>query len=78
MEIDMLINLNNWLDDVPGLKTEKGAMARLNKVLKLVEQNGSKWMIYRQPNGCFVPLVIASSNDWAVGAYAHNGVCVTN
>jgi hypothetical protein len=74
----MMTNLNNWLDTVPGLKTEKGAMARLNKVIDLVEQNGSKWMIYRKPDNTYVPLVIASSKDWAVGTYAHLGVCVTN
>lgn len=74
----MLLNLNKWLDNVPSLKTEKGAMDRLNKVLDLVEQNGSKWMIYRKPDGTYVPLVIASSRDWAVGAYVHNGICVTD
>lgn len=74
----MMTNLNNWLDSVPGLKTEKGAMARLNKVMDLVEQNGSKWMIYRKPDNTYVPLIIASSNDWAVGTYAHSGLYVTN
>ena len=73
-----MTNLNSWLETVPGLKTEKGAMARLNKVLDLVEQNGSKWMIFRKQDNTYVPLVIASSNDWAAGTYPHLGVCVTN
>lgn len=71
-------NINVWLDTVPGLKTEKGAMARIDKVLLTIVENGSKFMVYRKPDGTFVPLVIASSKDWAVGFYAHHGICVTN
>jgi hypothetical protein len=73
-----MTNLNQWLESIPGLRTEKGAMARLNKVLSDVEENGSKWMVYRKADGTFVPLVIASSRDWMVGVYAHMGICVTN
>jgi len=74
----MTNNLNNWLDTVPGLKTEKGAQKRLDSVMDLVIENGSKFMIYRKFDGTFVPLIIASAKDWAVGTYAHKGVCVTN
>jgi hypothetical protein len=73
-----MTNLNSWLETIEGLKTEKGAQKRLDKVLELIKENGSKYMIYRKMDGTFVPLVIASSKDYAVGAYAHNGVCVTN
>jgi hypothetical protein len=71
-------NLNSWLDTAPSLKTEKGAMKRLEKFLDIIAQNDSKFMVYRKYDGTFVPLVIASSKDWAVGAYAHAGICVTN
>ena len=74
----MVSNLNAWLETMDGLKTEKGAQRRLDAVMALIVENGSKYMIYRKNDGTFVPLVIASSKDWAVGSYAHNGICVTN
>lgn len=73
-----MTNLNNWLETVPGLKTEKGAMKRLDKVLDTIQENGSKFMIYRKSDGTFVPLVIASPREWAIGLYAQLGICVTN
>jgi hypothetical protein len=73
-----MTNLNAWLDTIPGLKTEKGAMKRLENFLETIKENGSKYMIYRKMDGTFVPLVIASGKDYAVGAYAHGGICVTN
>ena len=73
-----MTNMNSWLETIPGLKTEKSAMARLNKVMSLIEENRSKWMIFRKSDNTFVPLVIASDRDWAIGAYAHSGICVTN
>lgn len=73
-----MTNLNAWLETIVGLKTEKGAMKRLENCLETIKENGSKYMIYRKMDGTFVPLVIASSKDWAVGAYVHNGICVTN
>lgn len=73
-----MIDMNKWLETIPGLKTEKGAMKRIDKVLKLVTENHSKYLIYRKNDGTFVPLIIASSSDWAVGHYAHHGICVTN
>jgi hypothetical protein len=71
-------SINAWLDTIPGLKTEKGAMKRLEKFLDIIVENDSKFMVYRKADGTFVPLVIASPKDYAIGAYAHNGICVTN
>lgn len=72
------MNINAWLETVPGLKTEKGAMKRLERFLDVIKENDSKYMLFRKADGTFVPLVIASPKDWAIGAYAHNGICVTN
>ena len=73
-----MTNLNAWLETIPGLKTEKGAMKRLDRWIDHINEIGSKYMIYRKTDGTFVPLIIASSRDWAVGGYAAGGICVTN
>jgi len=74
-----MANLNGWLDSVQdGLKTEKGAMARLEKVMGLLTENRANYFVYRKPDGKFLPVVIAKPNDWAVGSYAHFGIYVTN
>ena len=73
-----MTNINAWLETIPGLKTEKGAMKRLERFIEQIVQNGSKYMIFRKSDGTFVPLVIASGKDYLVGIYAHNGICVTN
>lgn len=71
-------NLNAWLESATGLKTETGAMRRIDKVMNLIEENGSRFMVYRKADGTFVPVIFASGKDWAVGAYAHSGIYVTN
>lgn len=71
-------DINAWLETVPGLKTEKGAKARLDKMMDLIVENNSKFMIFRKSDNTFVPVVLLSPKDWAAGAYAHNGICVTN
>jgi hypothetical protein len=72
-------NINSWLDNIPGLKTEKGAMKRLDAVMNIIDESGSKYMVYRKGDGSFVPLVFLNSNGgWAAGLFAHRGICVTN
>lgn len=73
-----MTNINAWLETIPGLKTEKGAQKRLDKVMSLIVENRSKYMIFKKNDGTFVPLVFANSNDWAAASYAWAGVCVTN
>jgi hypothetical protein len=36
-----MTNLNNWLEKIEGLKTEKGAMNRLNQVMSVVVESES-------------------------------------
>lgn len=74
-----MTNLNNWLESIVGLKTEKGAQKRLDAVMSIIEESGSKYMLYRKLDGTFVPLVFLNSNGgWAAGIFAHKGICVTN
>ena len=74
-----MTNLNNWLEKIEGLKTEKGAMNRLNQVMSVVVESESKYMIYRKLDGTFVPIVFLNSNGgWAAGMLAYKGICVTN
>lgn len=72
-------NLNSWLETITGLKTERGAQKRLDAVMNIIEESGSRYMLYRKRDGSFVPLVLLNSNGgWAAGLLAHNGICVTN
>ena len=74
-----MTNLNNWLESIIGLKTEKGAQKRLDAVMNIIEESGSKYMLYRKLDGTFVPLVFLNTNGgWAAGIFAHKGICVTN
>lgn len=74
-----MTNLNNWLETIVGLKTEKGAQKRLDAVMEIIEESGSKYMLYRKLDGTFVPLVfINERGGWAAGLLAFKGVCVTN
>ena len=74
-----MTNLNNWLESIVGLKTEKGAQKRLDAVMSIIEESGSKYMLYRKLDGTFVPLVFLNSNGgWAASIFAHKGIRVTN
>ena len=74
-----MTNLNAWLETITGLKTEKGAQKRLDSVMGIIQESGSRYMLYRKLDGTFVPLVFLNSNGgWAAGILAHKGVCVTN
>ena len=74
-----MMNMNTWLESVAGLKTEKGAQKRLDAVMEIIKESGSKYMLYRKLDGTFVPLVFLNDRGgWAAGLLAHNGVCVTN
>lgn len=72
-------NINQWLETVPGLKTEKGVQKRLDAVMEIIKESGSKYMIFQKKDGTFVPLVILNDQGgWAAGLLAFKGICVTN
>jgi hypothetical protein len=69
-------NVNELVNRVEGLKTAKGALARIERFL---DENELTYFVMTNDKGKYVPVVVLNRNtEWLAGHLAFNGVMVVN
>ena len=73
------ISINERFADVPGLKTAKGAQARLDKFTSQLEDGRElqlHTLVMQKEDGTFIPVAFPTRNyHWLTCALIHNNIC---